>query len=73
MISVFQLESAEIKNPYEKKRPYYPNSIKMEGNTNFDKSYEVEKIINKRIKKYEKIIMTQYLIRWLGYGPEYNE
>ena len=59
-----QLESAEKKNDsYDKKRSHYFDSIKIEGDTDFEKSYEVKKIVDKRIRTYEKISVTQYLIR----------
>ena len=58
---------------YNKTRPHYLGSIEMKKDTNFEKVYEMKKIVNKRLKKYEKITITQYLIRWLGYDSEYDE
>lgn len=73
VISVTQLESANSADSYNRNRPHYFDSIKMKRNIEFEKSYEVKKIINKRIKIYEKTAMIQYFIRWLEYGPEYDE
>ena len=73
MISVAQLEPANEENPYEKNRSHYLESVEVEKEIEFEKFYEIEKIINKRVKKYEKINVTQYFIRWLGYGPEFDE
>ena len=58
---------------YDKKRSHYFDSIKIEGDTDFEKSYEVKKIVNKKIKTYEKISIIQYLIRWFDYESEYDE
>ena len=59
-----QLESVEKKNDsYDRKRSHYFDSIKIENDTDFEKSYEIKKIVNKKIKTYEKISVIQYLIR----------
>ena len=69
-----QLESVEKKNDlYDRKRSHYFDSIKIESDTEFEKSYEVKKIVNKKIRKYEKTWIIQYLIRWLDYESEYDE
>ena len=73
VISMTQLESVEKKNLYDKKRSHYFDSIKIESDTDFEKSYEIEKIVNKKIKMYEKISVTQYLIRWFDYESKYDE
>ena len=52
---------------------HYFNSIKIKNDIDFEKSYEVKKIVNKKIKKYEKTPITQYLIRWLDYESKYDE
>ena len=56
-------------------RPHHPNEVDVDEmpNTDFERNYEMEKIINRRTKKYERIFIRQYLVRWLGYGPEYDE
>ena len=38
-----------------------------------EKNYEVECLIDKRTRTYEKTTVTQYLVRWLDYEPEYDE
>ena len=32
-------------------------------NTNFEKNYEIKKIINKKTRKYERTIIQQYLMK----------
>lgn len=73
VISVTQLESAGESDPYDRKRPHYPGAVEVEGDSEFERSYEVEKIVDKRRRKYGQTMVTQYLIRWLGYGPEFDE
>lgn len=73
VIFVIQLKSVNDENSYDKKRSNYPKSMKIEKDTEFERLYEVEKIVDKRQQRYDKIMMTQYFIRWLGYGPKYDE
>ena len=46
-----------------------PPPITVDGET----EYEVEKIYNHRIVKRGKSSRTEYLVRWKGYGVEYDE
>ena len=76
VISVAQLEPGprpEEPDPYNRPRPTHPASVEVEGDTPEYQSYEVEKQVDKRIRKYGRTPVTQYLVRWLGYGPEYDE
>jgi hypothetical protein len=40
---------------------------------NGDEEYEVEAIVAHRSVRKGKKVMTQYQVKWLGYGIEYNE
>lgn len=72
IIFVAQLEPVPAgEDPYRRPRPSHPEAVEMKGDTPEYRSYEVEKIVGKRIRKYNKTPVTQYLVRWLGYGPEY--
>ena len=76
VISVAQLEPGPRPNepdPYSRPRPTHPASVEVEGDTPENQSYEVEKLVDKRIRKYGRTPVTQYLVRWLGYGAEYDE
>ena len=42
-------------------------------NTNLQKTYEVEEIIDHYSLVFGKTLAKQYLISWKGYGPEYNK
>lgn len=77
VFSVAQLEPAPSEeDPYHRPRPTEPGPIDMEDDSNHDetfRSYEVEKVVDKRVRRYGRTNVTQYLVRWLGYGPEHDE
>ena len=60
-------------NPFSRLRPNYPNSVFVEGDTPTLKSYEIERLLNKRIFPKGRSIATEYLVKWKGYGPIYNK
>ena len=69
VISVTHLESAYAKNnSYHWAQPHHPSAIMAAGDTTPE--WEVEKLVDKDIRLNETI---KYLIRWLGYGPEFNK
>ena len=76
VISVAQLEPApKEQDPYSRPRPHHPDEVDVDEmpNTDFERNYEVEKIVNRRTRKYGRTTIQQYLVRWLGYGAEYDE
>ena len=44
----------------------------MENDIPTYQSYEIDKLIDKRVRRYNKTNVTKYLIKWLKYGPEYG-
>lgn len=44
----------------------------MEGDTDTYKSYEIERLLNRRTVKKGRGRATEYLVRWKGYGPEWD-
>ena len=75
VISVAQLESVSKKqNFYDRSRFHHSNEIDVDemSNTDFERNYEVKKIINRRTRKYERIAIQQYLVRWLNYDSKYD-
>ena len=74
VVFIVQLEFvlAEI-DSYQRPRPHHFDSIEMKDDTDEYKSYEIEKLIVKRQRKYNKTWITQYLMRWVDYEPEYDE
>ena len=74
IIFVTQLEPcSNEKDSYRRLRSDYSNFVEIEGDTDDWRFYTMEKIIDKRLKKFGRITVTQYMVKWLGYGPEYNE
>ena len=76
VISVTQLEpdpSTPDGDPFNRPRETQPGSVEVEGDTPTSKSWEIEKIVGKRTRKFGKANVTQYRIKWLGWGPEWNE
>ena len=44
----------------------------VEGDTDRNKSFEIERLLNKHIVKKSKGLAIKYLVRWTGYGPEWD-
>ena len=71
VVSIQQFESAL--NGFDSyNRIFYDNSssVYVERNIEDNKSYEIEKLINKRVIKKKRDEFTQYLIRWKEYDFE---
>ena len=68
-----QLKSVNESDFFGRKRPDYSEFVKVEKDIEYEKSYEVKKVISKKNRKYDNIEMTQYLIRWLKYDFEFDE
>ena len=45
----------------------------MESDIATDQSFEIERLLNKRIIKRGRKGITQYLVRWRGYGLEHDQ
>ena len=76
IIFVTQLKFVSFEsNFYQRFKSNHSNALKVEdmSNTNFEKNYKIKRLINKRIRIYDKIDVTQYLIRWLDYELEFDE
>lgn len=69
VFSIAQLEPAPnpAADPYKRPHPDEPPPVFVDGDTNNYKSYEVERIMDKRVSPKG---LVRYLIRWKGYGPE---
>lgn len=58
---------------YRRERPEEPPSVYVEGDTEDFKSYEIEKLLNKRIVRKGRGFSTEYLVEWKGYGAQFDE
>ena len=74
VFSVAQLEPARAlsEDPFHRPRPQQPLSVFVEGDTDRQKSFEVDCLLNRRTVKKGKGLAIKYLMRWTGYGPEWD-
>jgi hypothetical protein len=73
VISIAQLKSAkDDSNFFDRFRSINSDFVKMNEDTSTRRSYEVERILKERIRKYEKITIKQYLIKWKDWESEHN-
>ena len=70
---VAQLEPAlePSNNPFRHLHPHYLPSVFVDGDTDNLKSFEIDRLLNKRTIKRGKGLTIEYLIRWTGYSPEW--
>ena len=77
VVFIIQLESVSNKNidSYNRSRSNYLDEMKVENFSNivYWKFYEVEKLIDRRIRKFDRTFVIQYLVRWREYDFEYDE
>ena len=74
VISMAQLEStSSVQNSYNRSRLDHSNSVYVENDIEIEKSYEMKRVIDKRIRKFDTISITQYKIKWREYDSEFDE
>ena len=73
-IIMFKPGLAVEDDPYNRFRPDYPDSVFVNGDIEFLKSFKINKIIDKRIiyKDRTRKRIIEYFVRWIGYGSEKN-
>ena len=62
-----------LTDSYQQPHPDEPLFIFVEGNMKSWKSFEIEHLINKQSFWREREQALQYLIRWKGYEPQYDQ
>ncbi len=74
VFSVAQLEPAPPPTEDPFGRPFLSNPppVFVEGDTDNMKSFEIERLLNKRQIKKGKGRAIEYLVCWKGYGPEWD-
>lgn len=58
-----------IEDPFHRPRPEQPPTVEVDG----EQEWEIERLLDKRTIQRGYGFSTQYLIRWLGYGPEHDQ
>jgi len=72
VISVVYLDPApKGKDPFDRDVPPPPPVVKNAEDP--DAEWEVEAVVNKRIRKTGRAMKVQYLVRYSGWGPDYDE
>ena len=71
---VAQLEPAPnpSDDPFRRPRPHQPPSVFVKGDTDKHKSFEIDRLLNKRTVRKGKGLAIEYLVRRTGYGPEWD-
>ena len=74
VFSLAQLEpaSTSAEDPFQRLFPSNPPLVYVDGNINNWKSFEIERLLNKRQVKKGKGQALEYLVRSKGYGPEWD-
>lgn len=74
VFSIAQLELAPLpaEDLFGRLRPEHPPPIFVEGDTDVVKSFEIDRLLNKQTVKKDRGHAVEYLVRWTGYGPEWD-
>ena len=67
MKSFFETDS------YDRSLSDHFDAIEMKDDTSRWRFYEVERIMNKRFRKYDNLKVAQYLFKWKDWRPEWDE
>jgi len=54
-------------DPFNRPVPDQPDAV------DDNNLYEVERLLDKRVTRRGRGFSTQYLVRWRGYGPEFDQ
>ena len=72
VISIAHLEPY-YEDTFQRPRPDHPSTIFTEGDDDSYQSFEIERLIDKRVAIRRGRKEIDYLVRWKGYGPEYDQ
>ena len=73
IVFVIQLKLFFKTNSYDRSLPDHFDAIKMKDDTSRWRFYEVEKIVNKRFRKYDNSKIAQYLLKWKDWKSKWNK
>ena len=68
-IAMLEPVPAPAEDPFQRPRPNHPPSVEVEGKP----EWEIDWLLDKRVIRKGRGWSTQYLVCWLGYGPEHNQ
>ena len=60
-------------NFYRRSKFNYFDVVEIKNDTSNYQFYEIEKIVDKRVRKYNRTNVIQYFIWWLKYESKYDE
>ena len=72
MISVIHLEPAPVPGSDPYKRPVATNDVAPVAGPESEPEWEIDAIVGKRTSKKGRKKKTEFLVRWKGYGPEWD-
>lgn len=74
VFSLAQLEPAPAptQDPFHCPRPHMPPAVFVDGDTDALRSYEMDRLLNKRTIKKGRGHAVEYLVCWTGYGLEWD-
>ncbi len=72
VFSVAQLEPAPspTEDPFQRPRPQHPPSVFVKSDTDYHKSFKIERFLNKRAVKKDRGLAIECFVRWTEYGPK---
>jgi len=72
VISIVHLEPSPIPGSDPYKRPVLTNDLALMEGPDSKPEWEIEAIVGKRTSKRGRRKKTEFLVRWKGYGPEWD-
>jgi hypothetical protein len=72
VIFIAQLKSTSDSDSFNRLRSINSDSIETESDTSRKKSYEIERILKKRSRKYDRITLIEYLMQWKNWESKHN-
>lgn len=71
VFTIAQLEPYISSDPYEWELPKQPPDLFTDREVK-EESFVVDRLLNKQVVKKGKGLATEYLVKWKGYGPEFD-
>jgi hypothetical protein len=72
VIFIAQLKSTLDSDSFNRFKSINSDSIETEDDTLRKKSYEIERILKKRSRKYDRITIIEYLMQWKNWESKHN-